>query len=229
MRFEPEDTGPGDTGFAGELRPIAEPVAHATETDLAADKRPEVRSAAGAPPTSRHVRVGERHEDAGSELQRETKSARTLVVEEQAASKGRVPSVPHSSVTVDPIQSAPVEREQKSSRPHRHDEKSPLVAANSPRISQEQEFHRTTVSHPSKGQPATRREAIVRPVSEPSRRAIAHGSAAETPAPDPTPVIHVSIGRVEVRAVTTTSPRAAPPRSSAMSIDEYSAKHLGRR
>src|SRR5258708_11441458 len=69
----------------------------------------------------------------------------------------------------------------------------------------------------------TRREAMPAPpprTTRPRPRA-----AAAEPAASPEPVIHVSIGRVEVRAVTAReTPQRTPKRSPVMTIDDYVAK-----
>jgi hypothetical protein len=57
----------------------------------------------------------------------------------------------------------------------------------------------------------------------------AEAGAAEAATEGGEPVVQVSIGRIEVRAVAPAAPPAPPRRSGAMTIEEYTAKRLGRR
>ncbi len=229
MRFEPEDTGPLGTAFAGEPRSTAEPIPTAVEADTAAGEKTEKQSTNRAQPASRNVPATKRNEDVGLESKRDTTNIRTSIREERPVTNAGVDSLTPSSVAAEAAQPSLVKREQKSIRPHRHDEKPALVPAPIPNISRQQQSHRATLNDQSTEQPEARREAFTGAAREHGRLQSTHRSAALTPAPDAAPVIHVSIGKVEVRAVTTPSPRPEPSRRSPMSIDEYSAKHLGRR
>jgi hypothetical protein len=226
MRFEPEDTRPVGTRFADEPRSTAEPLATAAETGIRTDETTEKQSIGDAQPASRNVQLAERNEEAVLESKRETTNASEVVREVRSVAKALVDSDTPSSVIVDPMQPALTKREQKSVRPYRHEEKRPLVTAAIPETSQQS--HRMIVNGQSTGEPERQREAFVK-ASEAGRLRTTHRSPAATPAPDEAPVIHVSIGKVEIRAVTPPPQRPAAPRSSAMSIEEYSAKHLGRR
>ena len=72
--------------------------------------------------------------------------------------------------------------------------------------------------------------ATSQPRSREPRRGAANWISGETlPVTAPEPVVHVSIGRVEIRAVPATTPKTAPRRSTAMTIDEYAARRRERR
>lgn len=98
--------------------------------------------------------------------------------------------------------------------PHRHDEVQPqLDAATPPNPRPVPETHTTN---------PTRRDTFANAPKLPASRPLADPRPLT---PDPTPTIHVSIGRIEVRA--TTQQQAPPRRESArgpMSIDEYVAR-----
>jgi len=88
--------------------------------------------------------------------------------------------------------------------PHRHDEQPPVVSGAAgfslpPRAN-------TTLARPKPAAPHGRTPSIV------------------MPAPAPAPDVHVSIGRVEIRATTPPAPRKSSPRSGTMTLDDYVAK-----
>jgi hypothetical protein len=67
-----------------------------------------------------------------------------------------------------------------------------------------------------------RRELVPQPMPE-RATARAHREVVAAPAASE-PVIHVSIGRVEVRAVTQSAPQRSPRRDTTMTIDDYVAR-----
>jgi hypothetical protein len=114
-----------------------------------------------------------------------------------------------SATTVESSLDAP--RVEKPIVPHRYDHQEPAVAVRRPTaLGKDDSIDRRAVS----------------PVDTRARAA----ATAATPASPFEPVIHVSIGRVDVRAVVgPAAPRAAKPRSSPMTIDEYMARQKDRR
>ncbi len=84
---------------------------------------------------------------------------------------------------------------------------------------------RATATTPeSHDAPALNPAASLRPRAEPPpRHAVASRIATSSPMPAPEPVIHVTIGRIEVRANTASAPVAQKPRdaSPVMALDDY--------
>lgn len=108
--------------------------------------------------------------------------------------------------------------------PHRLDEKPPRVIREE-RVAAGQTHIQTEIRERTRERIIRARETQL--TTSPSIR---RSQAAEaTAAAAAEPIIHVSIGRVEVRAVTTATPPARPPRQSTiMTIDDYAAKRRDR-
>jgi hypothetical protein len=118
----------------------------------------------------------------------------------------------------------PMQRRAKTSRttppepttPHRHDEVPPRIDATEP-------------PSPASAEPAqattrttrTRRDTFANAPRLPASRQLADPRPLT---PDPTPTIHVSIGRIEVRATTQQAPPRRESTRAPMSIDEYVAR-----
>jgi hypothetical protein len=117
----------------------------------------------------------------------------------------------------------------KQNKPHRYDEQPPrLVREEVPREMRNR-VQADKSSERVGDRVIVRRETGPRPPAATSRRtAIPRDTRQSTPATSE-PVVHVSIGRVEVRAVAPTpQPRLAPRRNTPMTIDEYVAKRKER-
>jgi hypothetical protein len=111
-------------------------------------------------------------------------------------------------------------------RPHRHDERPPRMLREETVRDRETRVERVQPREIVRGRDVVRRDSMQQP-QRAERRREADGRG--TPAAQSEPVVHVSIGRVEVRAV---APAAAPPRaqrrSPVMTIDDYVAKRKER-
>ena len=112
-----------------------------------------------------------------------------------------------------PLETAPPKR----AAPHRYDERPPRPAERGVEDEVAAEEFRPTLA-PARSRP---RSTVQRTPAQPR-------PVADTDAPSAEPVVHVSIGRVEVRAVTPAAPRAPARRNPAMTIDEYVSKRRGR-
>lgn len=94
-----------------------------------------------------------------------------------------------------------------AARPHRFEEQPPrIIERNGPREIEERQ-----------------RQRIIRTTTERTRRVGAKQQRIESTSPAE-PVIQVSIGRIEVRAVTSTPSARNAPRNDTMTIDDYVAK-----
>ncbi len=93
-------------------------------------------------------------------------------------------------------------------RPHRFDRQSPrIIERHLPR--EVEEVHR---------------EREMRTTTDRAPRIVRERAEAPSSPPQREPVIEVSIGRIEVRAVTSAPPQRKAPRNATMTIDDYIAK-----
>jgi hypothetical protein len=95
-----------------------------------------------------------------------------------------------------------------AARPHRFEEQPPrIIERREPR--EIEEVHR---------------DRVIRTMTAERPQRIAGRSPSPEPAAQPEPVIQVSIGRIDVRAVPSAPPPRSAPRNAAMTIDDYVAK-----
>jgi hypothetical protein len=115
------------------------------------------------------------------------------------------------------VAASPTKEEPLRDKPHRYDEVPPLALEEAGGRQEQPPIIEV-------------REPVVRRSPPPARTLRAHTRMeADSVTAAQEPVVHVSIGRIEVRAVTPPAARApAPRRSPIMTIEEYVAKRKGR-
>jgi len=100
-----------------------------------------------------------------------------------------------------------------AARPHRYDEQQPrIIERRGPRQIEERQVEEVA------------RERVIHNTIERTRRGPGRARQGTDAPPAPEPVIQVSIGRIEVRAVPSTPTARSAPRSGTMTIDDYVAK-----
>jgi hypothetical protein len=215
MRFEPEPSE--EMGAPQVLDAPRVPAAAKAEAPAAEPSRPVVAREANVPvqrvePPPATERVVERTTAAPPAPPREhvvervvPRAGETVVVE-------RVHETTIETTAPQTVERAVARDEPSAPRRHRYDEQPPRVDESVPTKTDRHEA-------------SPRERVITRRETNRQRIEKQLESRVTEPAPNAEPVVHVTIGRVEVRAVTQPAPqRPAAQRSPVMTIDDYVAK-----